>query len=662
MHSIVAWTRRSSLKQKILAVVILGQVLTAAVCAIALYGLSSAGQLQRRREAISEAKRHHQHGDMMHDELRGEVYRGAHAADGRASPDERAAILSSATRAAMEFRADLQANAELDLDADTARTLAELRPLLERYIDASLAFLTRTAVEPEASNEALVEVERLFDEAAEAQNAALDTLLAVERAQGLEASSGQRRSMWIVGLGGGATFVCLLALSLWLGHSIVRALRSLGQVADRVVAGDLKARAVVMSRDEIGALASSFNAMADGLTSVVDKLAYDAQRDGLGRQLAEALEMADDERAVAKVVQRAMVQAAPESPAELMLADSSTANLERFAESPSAGAPGCPARSPFGCPAIRKGGAVVFPDSTALNACPHLRDRPTGPCSAVCVPVSFMGRSLGVLHASGPIVEEVSAELVTNLTTVATQTGARIGTVRAFQKTQLQAATDGLTGLINRRTFENELKRMLATGTPVAVAIADLDRFKMLNDTAGHDAGDRALRHFAKVLKQSTRGTDLVARYGGEEFVFAFAGLDRDGGKVLLDRIRTNLAASLRGDVPHFTSSFGVTDNTYSSEVAELVSLADDALYRAKQGGRDRVEIGPLTGFARAEGAAHANPRRASVAPPSEYDPTTRTLPPVRVSLRLASSDSLRPAGDDVPARRSSPATTRSDG
>ncbi|MFO0613431.1 MAG: diguanylate cyclase [Polyangiaceae bacterium] len=657
MHSIVAWTRRSSLKQKILAVVVLGQVLTAAVCAIALYALGSAGQLQHRREAISEAKRNLQHGDMVHDELRAEVYRGAHAAATGASLDERTAILATATRASIDFRHDIEANAELDLDPETSSAIADVRPLLERYVDTALAFLTRAAVEPGSSAASLAEVESLFEQAAEAQSTALETLLSVERAQSAEASSSRGRAMWFVGLGGGGTFVGLLALSLWLGHSIVRALRSLGQVAERVVAGDLKARAVVTTRDEIGALASSFNAMADGLTSVVDKLAYDAQRDGLGRQLAEALEMADDERAVAKIVQRAIVQAAPQTPAELMLADASTANLERFAESPSAGAPGCPVRSPFGCPAIRKGGAVVFPDSTALNACPHLRDRPTGPCSAVCVPVSFMGRSLGVLHASGPMVEEVSPELVTNLTTVATQTGARIGTVRAFQKTQLQAATDGLTGLINRRTFENELRRMLATGTPVAVAIADLDRFKTLNDTAGHDAGDRALRHFAKVLKQSTRGTDLVARYGGEEFVFAFAGLDREGGKALLDRIRSALAASLRGDVPHFTSSFGVTDNSYGNDVAELVALADDALYRAKQGGRDRVEVGPTTGFARIDGALPANPRRASAAPPSEpMDHPLRSLTPLRVSLRLASSDSVRPPTEESPQRPSTPA------
>ncbi len=86
---------------------------------------------------------------------------------------------------------------------------------------------------------------------------------------------------------------------------------------------------------------------------------------------------------------------------ELLLSDSSRAHLEQVAVNPASGGPACPVESPFACVAVRRGNPLVFESSEALNACPKLRGRAEGACSAVCVPISFMGRSLGVLHATG---------------------------------------------------------------------------------------------------------------------------------------------------------------------------------------------------------------------------------------------------------------------
>src|SRR5581483_2204748 len=208
------------------------------------------------------------------------------------------------------------------------------------------------------------------------------------------------------------------------------------------------------------------------------ELSRQAQRDNFGSQLVEALEMADDESSAYDVVRRAMFEIAPEAPMELLLSDSSRAHLERTAVHPVAGAPECPVESPYSCVAVRRGHPVVFESSEALNACPKLRNREQGPCSAVCVPVSFMGRSLGVIHATGPERVAPRTEQVAQLTTLATQAGARIGTVRAFERTQLQAETDGLTGLINRRTLETELRALVRQQRPFALALADLDHFK----------------------------------------------------------------------------------------------------------------------------------------------------------------------------------------
>ncbi len=322
------------------------------------------------------------------------------------------------------------------------------------------------------------------------------------------------------------------------------------------------------------------------------ELTRQAQRDNFGSQLVEALEMADEEAAAYDVVRRAMVEIGERTPMELLLSDSSRAHLDQTAIHPLAGAPSCPVESPYSCVAVRRGHATVFETSEALNACPKLRDREHGPCSAVCVPISFMGRSLGVLHATGPDGVLPSKEQVEQLTTLATQAGARIGTVRAFEKTQLQAQTDGLTGLINRRTLETELRDLLRQERPFALALADLDQFKRLNDTHGHEEGDRSLRLFSHVVRQVLRDDDLVARWGGEEFLLALPDANADAAVEVMERIRAHLAKTLNGGQVRFTASFGVTDSTAAPSLQELIQLADIGLYLSKASGRDRVSIG----------------------------------------------------------------------
>ena len=242
---------------------------------------------------------------------------------------------------------------------------------------------------------------------------------------------------------------------------------------------------------------------------------------------------------------------------------------------------------------MRKGVATSFETSEALNACRHLQGRASGACSAVCVPISFMGRPLGVIHATGPAGSPPSAEAQRQLVTLSRHTGMRIGTVRAFTKTELQASTDGLTGLLNRRTVENGVRDLIRTGRRFALVMLDLDRFKLLNDTFGHEAGDRALRLFARVVQENIRGEDIAGRLGGEEFVVALAGVDVEGALPALERIRTALAEAVgKGGGPVFTASFGVTDSGAAGDFDDLLRIADAGLLRAKAEGRDRIVIG----------------------------------------------------------------------
>jgi diguanylate cyclase (GGDEF)-like protein len=202
-----------------------------------------------------------------------------------------------------------------------------------------------------------------------------------------------------------------------------------------------------------------------------------------------------------------------------------------------------------------------------------------------------MGRALGVLHATGPVGSPPNADQMAQMATLATQAGARIGTVRAFEKTQLQASTDGLTGLTNRRRLEVEIRDLLRAGTPFALAVADLDNFKAINDAYGHEAGDRVLRFFSQIAAAGLREGDLFARWGGEEFTIVLLGIDRHQAVAVLDRIRSSLDAGHSGAHPRFTVSFGVTDSTAGVSIEQLFQIADEALYRSKQDGRDRVTV-----------------------------------------------------------------------
>ena len=379
------------------------------------------------------------------------------------------------------------------------------------------------------------------------------------------------------------------------------------------------------------------------------ELTAQLDRDGFASHLSEALEMADEEREVLDVIERATGSIAQATPMELLLSDSSRANLSRAASNPAVDVPGCPVKSPFSCVAVRRGTAVVFDSSESLNACPQLRGRPSGACSAVCVPVSFMGRALGVLHTTGPEGQPLSGEPVSQLTVLASQAGARIGTVRAFEKTQLQASTDGLTGLVNRRTAEKELRDLIKARHLFTLVIADLDKFKQLNDTHGHEAGDRALRLFAQTAKQTLRDHDLIARWGGEEFVIVLPELDRFQAVNVLDRVRHDLAVAHPGETARFTASFGVTDSSQADTLEELLSIADAGLYAAKQAGRDRAVVGePTAGEPGEEGPAQAPPEPPGKTLAPQDGPIVAARgarPPIHVA---ADEEEPRPSGVQI--------------
>jgi diguanylate cyclase (GGDEF)-like protein len=315
------------------------------------------------------------------------------------------------------------------------------------------------------------------------------------------------------------------------------------------------------------------------------------QRQRFENRLANALDMAEGEPEVIDVIERSFAVVAPDAPVEFLLADDSHAHLLRMAGvGPDGEPPSCGVDSPDRCPAARRGQVQVFGDSDQLDACPKLRNRPQGRLSAVCVPVSIMGRSVGVIHATDQPETEVEDSRIQDLTTLAKLAGARIGLLRVMAETQLQASTDTLTGLLNRRSFSEKVAALPRGLHPVAVAMADLDHFKNLNDTYGHETGDRALRLFARVLRDKVRAHDIISRYGGEEFAIAFPDCSAVDATRALNTVRAQLEAAITvGGLPEFTSSFGLTEIEPGEELAAALRRADDALLVAKRSGRNQI-------------------------------------------------------------------------
>jgi diguanylate cyclase (GGDEF)-like protein len=435
-----------------------------------------------------------------------------------------------------------------------------------------------------------------FDQAAVKIQSSLDVLphqLTVASAQAEQrAATTERAARYEILIIGLFAVLAVAVLALLLSRSTSRSLRQLAATADAITAGDLEARTGITGPNELGSLGRALNAMADGLRGLFARLRDEAGRDAFSSQLAEAFELADTEGDAHGQVELAMQTISGDLPMELLVAESSQARIAQVAANPRAGAPGCPVETPYSCLAVRRGGPVTVESSEALNACPKLRGRPSGPCSATCVPVTFMGRALGVLHATGPEGQAPNPQQIVRLTALAAQAGSTIGTVRATETTELQATTDGLTGLVNRRTLENQLHGLLRDKTPFALAMADLDHFKLVNDTFGHDAGDRALRVFAQVVRDGTRADDVTGRYGGEEFILAFPEQSVSEGHATLERLRGHLAA-VQAEVgtPPFTASFGLTESTIADNLADIIRAADTALAVAKREGRDRIVV-----------------------------------------------------------------------
>ena len=219
--------------------------------------------------------------------------------------------------------------------------------------------------------------------------------------------------------------------------------------------------------------------------------------------------------------------------------------------------------------------------------------------SALMLPLQYEEEMLGVAVLASAQVDMLRPKQVDSLRVITDQAAISLKNALFHADIKARALTDGLTGLCNHKQFKsilsNEVKRYQSGMNPLALLIVDVDHFKKVNDTYGHQAGDEVLRGVAEVLRSTVREGDLPARYGGEEFGVLMASSDQAGAHLIAERIRQKVEATSfpsRSGPIKVTVSIGLASCTMDMKSpSDLVERADQALYQAKAKGRNQTVI-----------------------------------------------------------------------
>lgn len=324
---------------------------------------------------------------------------------------------------------------------------------------------------------------------------------------------------------------------------------------------------------------------ADTLLETSARVHFDAR-------LERALDGAANESDVLGTMRRAIDQFLPAEPTELLLVGPQTGVIVQVLEvGPENEGPGCPVTEPRECEAMRSGQSRIFDASTELDACAHLRDRASAPCSATCVPLRVLGQSIGVLHRTGPLGMVAAEANIARLESLASKAGMRLSLLRLAGGAKA-TTTDSATGVLDRTSIEERIKDLARNLTPFSLAQCDMDHFHDYNRTFGSEIGEQALRLVARTLTEILRPGDLVGRFGDDELLIALPGASNGEAQRALERAREHLALTLAGSrLPQFTCSFGVVESGFGQSLDELLVAADVAVSLAKDLGRNRVVV-----------------------------------------------------------------------
>jgi diguanylate cyclase (GGDEF)-like protein len=247
----------------------------------------------------------------------------------------------------------------------------------------------------------------------------------------------------------------------------------------------------------------------------------------------------------------------------------------------------------------------VMPDLSGIEICKHIRSRANESYTYIIIVTGVTDKENLVAGLAAGADDYLTKPF--NAQELKARVGVGIRLIELHRQIEAKnlllkelALTDPLTGLPNRRAIEDWAVRQLngaaRYGFSFWVALADIDHFKAVNDTYGHEAGDIVLKNFSEILRTNSRRSDICSRIGGEEFLFVLTHASQKDAFTVVERIRTQLEATkfnFDGATHTVTGSFGVAgfQGTVAPDFNRLVSLADAALYSAKRLGRNRVEI-----------------------------------------------------------------------
>ena len=389
-------------------------------------------------------------------------------------------------------------------------------------------------------------------------------------------------------------------LATYLSRLLTRELEELSEGARAMAEGRFDMPIPVRSDDEVGQLAIAFNEMRDRLSASYSQLS--SSRDQLQRavrRVGETLRSTHDMKQMLESILNTAADAVGAEAASLWMFTPTRDGLQPSRaigmNNTSTGLVGI-GEGVVGFVAER-GTPIIVPAAGGVHASRH---EPSFPV-AIAVPIYSEDRIMSVLavYRRDPAAP-FSPEDLETVVFLAEQGGVAVENVRLHEEAQRLSLTDGLTSTWNRRYFQMQFRQVLATATrferPFSILMLDLDHFKVLNDTHGHQRGDAVLIEFTHRVKESLREVDTFARYGGEEFICLLSETDEVGarttGEKIREAIRSQPFGSLGDELVDVTVSIGVASYPrHGASFHELVEAADKALYAAKQEGRDRVKV-----------------------------------------------------------------------
>lgn len=225
----------------------------------------------------------------------------------------------------------------------------------------------------------------------------------------------------------------------------------------------------------------------------------------------------------------------------------------------------------------------------------HALLKQLGVASGVSLSIGSGTSFFGILGVFAACPRVFSKDDINFLQAVANVLSWCVQRTRSEEEIHILATTDSLTGIANRREFsrllEKEIERARRYGTALALVMYDIDHFKRVNDTFGHDVGDSVLQALTVLVKENIRTVDVVARWGGEEFLILMPQSDEQAAAGAAEKLRQKIAQHRFGQAGNLTVSFGVAAFAPRDDSNTLLKRVDDALYQAKQKGRNRVEI-----------------------------------------------------------------------